>query len=205
MVNVSKERYAENPSRWPPAEDDNREAMVPFYTPAEQAAEQRERLENSILDVIAKVFKLDLRAIKQANQIETGRYRLGIAGFQAAIHPAFPAKLTLAKRARGKGDVFTLNRMLKDPLKFHLFSEFFKQLKVESTGRPVMLIGLHPRIAGYVAVTNLRLEPDLLCFGVCVMEGDQQHSIIFGEFYRILQAMRDQNVWLPQVNANITY
>jgi hypothetical protein len=204
---MNRDNYSEaqrdNPSRWTPAPDDNREAMVPFRTKSEYAAEQAERLENDVLNVIGKVFELDLRAIKRATQLETGRYRLSTAGFQAAVHPPFPARLAVMRPSRTKGDVFTLNRMLKDPSKFYLFSEFFRQLKVETDGRPVMLIGVHPRIVGYIAVTNLELEPDLLCFRVCVQEEGIQYPLLFGEFHRILQAMKDQNFWSPQLDGSI--
>jgi hypothetical protein len=202
-----------NPSRWMEDNsniDEPADSFVPFRTRAEAAQEEQNQLETSVIKIICQVFCLSRKHIQQANYQETGEYRLGVAGFRKAVHPRFPVKLTVVRPLRGKGEVFTLNRLLKNPHKFVLISEFIKKLKnwKPSLG-PIMLVGLHPRINQYVAVTNLPLEPDLLCFNVLVediveksadphlKEIPQHIQIVFGEFYRVLLAMQNQGVWTP--------
>jgi hypothetical protein len=189
-----------NPSRYI-ADDEPVEQYVPFQTAAEAAENQKNALEEDVLKIICTVFNLNPREICQAALRETGQYRLGIAGFQQVVQPAFPAKLTVAKPRRGKGEVLTLNRLFNNPVKFPLIADFLKKRYLESSSHRVMLIGLHPRVKQYVAVTDLLLEPDLLCFNVLIEEPEeqQQQQIVFGEFYRILTAMRNQNLWLPQI------
>jgi hypothetical protein len=189
-----------NPSRW--ADDESGDSFVPFCTPAEAAKEDQNKLEADVLKIICSAFNLDIRPIRQATYQETGEYRLGIAGFQQMVYPPFPAKLTIAKPFRGKGEVFTLNRLLKNPNKFALIADFLtRKQNLKSALRPVMLIGLHPRIKQYVAITDLLLEPDLLCFNVLIEETGklQQTQITFGEFSRILSAMKNQGLWTPEL------
>jgi hypothetical protein len=199
-----KEPTWSNPSRGIPDDipDEPVDSFVPFRTSAEVLQDERHAVEADVLRIICNVFNLDLRQVRQATYHETGEYRLGIAGFQQVVNPAFPAKLTVAKPQRGKGVVFTLNRLLTNPVKFPLITEFVKKRDLEPSSRPVMLIGLHPRVKQYVAVTDLMLEPDLLCFSGLIEEPaeQRQYQLVFGEFYRILLAMRNQNLWLPQLD-----
>jgi hypothetical protein len=210
-----------NPSRWIDESGDNdngssnssggdnepADRFVPFRNAAEVLQDQRNALEADVLRIICNAFSLNLNQVRQATYQETGEYRLGIAGFQKIVYPPFPAKLTVAKPQRGKGVTFTLNRLLTNPIKFPLLAEFIKKRNLESTSRAVMLIGFHPRVKQYVAVTDILLEPDLLCFNVLIeepikepTEQRRQHQLIFGEFDRILLAMRHQGLWSPYLD-----
>jgi hypothetical protein len=183
----------------------NSERFVPIRSAKEVREDLEKSLEASVVKTICGVFNLNTKEIYRATYSETGERRLGVAGFTVAVSPRFPAQLICVKPSRGKGKAFTLNRLLSNPVKFPLIGEFIHEKLLNRSPRPLMLIGLHPRITSYVAVTDLDLEPAALCFHSVLEVKTSEHSVkrisfIIGEFGDVLRAMQHQGVWHPEIN-----
>jgi hypothetical protein len=190
-------RYTDENYRTVPGKQSSR---TTFLTPAEIKAESRKAVERTIVRLLAKIFRLDLRQIGEAVRQETGIVDFLMLGVHRAYTPKFPADILAINPQRGKGQVFTLNRLLRNPEKYSLIGHFLN-LPLENWKapvRPAMLAGSHPRL-GLLAVTNLKMEPDLLCFQFVASrdEGTPQ-PLILAEIKHLLLAIRRQKLWAPE-------
>jgi hypothetical protein len=162
--------------------------------------QSRRAIERTIVKMIAKEFRLDLRAIGEAVKNETTEFDYLMIGLQKAYTPKFPAAIRVVKPQKGKGQIFTLNRLLRHPEKYSLIGSFLAQ-KNENLNRhffPAILTGLHPRL-GLLVVTDLKMEPDILCFQFSVApEKGNETPLTIAEIKHLLRAMRRQGLWLPE-------
>jgi hypothetical protein len=159
-------RYTDENYQPPPGK---KIAGATFLTPAEIHAESRKAVERTIVKLLAKIFRLDLRRIGESTRQETGKVDFLMLGVHRAYSPKFPTDIVVANPKKGKGQVFTLNRLLIRPEKYSLIGHFLR-LPLENWKAPfraAMLAGSHPRL-GLLAVTNLRMEPDFHCFQFAV-------------------------------------
>jgi hypothetical protein len=157
-------------------------------------------IERVIVKVIAKEFRLNLRAIGEAVKNETSEFDYLMMGIQKAYTPKFPAAIQVVKPSKGKGQVFTLARLLRHPEKYSLVGHFLSQQN-ENLNRScyhAILVGSHPRL-GLLAVTDLKLEPDILCFQFTVALARGNITLNLAEIKHLLRAMHRQGLWLPEV------
>ena len=192
-------------------DEDNRGAPAPvekhtgaaFLTPAEVKTQGRKAVERDIVRHLAKAFNLNLKAVGEAVRQETGQFDYLMLGVQQAYCPRFPADILVAAPKRGAGQAFTLNRLLRCPEKYSLVGYFLKMTEnLHRSKRPTMLAGTHPRL-GLLAVTDLKMEPDVLCFQFAVeqiSEGRivQTHTLTIAEIKRLLCALHRQELWVPE-------
>jgi hypothetical protein len=172
-----------------------------FLTAAEVVAQSRKAIEREIVKVLAKEFDLNLRAIGEAVRNETGEFDYLMLGVHQVYFPKFPATIHVVKPKRGKGQSFSLSRLLRTPEKYSLVGSFLAASEMKLPCRPAMFFGSHPRL-GLLVVTDLKMEHDILCFQFSVQtdkEGKTQTStLVIAEIRRLLQAMRRQELWLPE-------
>jgi hypothetical protein len=156
-------------------------------------------IERVIVKLIAKEFRLDLRAIGESDNNETTEFDYLMIGIEKAYTPKFPAGIRVAKPPQGKGQVFTLNRLLHRPEKFSLVGSFMAQQceNLNPTFRPAMLVGSHPRL-GLLVVTDLQMEPDILCFQFSVALARGNKTLNLAEIKHLLRAIHRQSLWLPE-------
>lgn len=181
-----------------------KEKTAPIFTQEEAVKEREEDNEASIVRIICKEFGISLERVIKESWAQTGIRKMSLRGLSAVVYPCFPAAVLFAKPKKGKGEVFTLSRFLKNPKKFPLISDFLGNFSLKRTKRYIMLIGLHPRISTYLAVTNLNLDPDCLCYQFAAdipvrNEGENSEPLVLtlGEFERVLQAVKRQDKWKP--------
>ena len=172
-----------------------------FLTPLEVKALSRKAVERDIVKLLAKVFGLDLKVIGETVRRETGQCDYLMLGVNQAYAPKFPASIVAVNPKRGAGQSFSLNRLLRCPEKYSLIGSFltFRE-NLRQNARPVMLTGLHPRL-GLLAVTNLNMEPDVLCFQFVIRtkQGDHTQTLVIAEIKRLLCALHRQELWVPEL------
>ena len=173
-----------------------------FTTSAEIKTQSRKAVERDIVKALAKVFGLNLRMIGEAVRQETGQYDYLMCGVHQAYFPKFPADIMVVNPKRGKGQTFTLNRLLTRPEKYSLVGSFLTiSANLKREKRCAMLAGSHPRL-GLLAVTNLNLEPDILCFkfsvGIGGAEQAQTLTLVIAEIKQMLSAIYRQGLWTPE-------
>ena len=100
----------------------------PIGTPLLSQKERRNKavrlIKRVIVKLITKEFRLDLRAIGEAVKHETTEFDYSMIGLQKKSTPKFPATIRVVKPHKGKGQVFTLNRLLCHPEKYSLVGYF---------------------------------------------------------------------------------
>jgi hypothetical protein len=162
--------------------------------------QSRKAIERVIVKLIAKEFRLDLRAIGEAVKNETTEFDYLMIGLQKTYTPKFPAAIQVVKPQKGTGQVFTLNRLLSHPEKYSLVGYFLTQSNenLNRTLRPAMLVGSHPRL-GLLVVTDLKMEPDILCFqfSIALARGNT-NLVTIADIKHLLRAIRRQGLWLPE-------
>jgi hypothetical protein len=162
--------------------------------------QSRKAIEREIVKLIAKEFRLDLRAIGEAVKNETTEFDYLMLGLHKSYTPKFPAAIQVVKPLKGKGQEFTLNRLLLHPEKYSLVGYFLAQ-KSGNLNRsfcPAMLVGSHPRL-GLLVVTDMKMEPDILCFQFSVaLARENKTSLTIAEIKHLLRAMHRQGLWLPE-------
>ena len=171
-----------------------------FLTSAEIVTQSRKAIEREIVKLLAKEFNLNLRAIGEAVKNETNEFDYLMLGVHQVYYPRFPATLHVVKPKRGKGQVFTLNRLLRCPEKYSIIGHYLSANEnLKQANCPAMFVGFHPRF-GLLVVTDMKMTPDVLCFqfSLCRGEGGQTHTLVIAEIRRLLQAMRRQGLWLPE-------
>jgi len=191
-------------------DEDNRGASAPakkytgaaFLTSADVKMQSRKAIERDIVKHLARAFNLNLKAIGEAVRQETGQFDYLMLGVNQAYCPRFPADILVAAPKRGAGQAFTLNRLLRCPEKYSLVGHFLKMSEnLQRNKRPAMLAGLHPRL-GLLAVTNLKMEADLLCFQFSISLGKgeqtQTQTLVIAEIKRLLCALHRQGIWAPE-------
>ena len=173
---------------------------TPLPSPKEVKEQSRKAIERVIVKLIAKEFRLDLRAIGEAVKNETTEFDYLMIGLQKTYSPKFPATIRVVKPHKGKGQEFTLNRLLCHPEKYSLVGYFLAQ-QSENLNRsfyPAMLVGSHPRLE-LLVVTDMKMELDILCFQFSVaQERGNKTSLTIAEIKHLLRAMHRQSLWLPE-------
>jgi len=173
-----------------------------FLKPAEVRMQSRKATERTIVRLLAKIFHLDLRLIGEMTRQETGKFDQLLLGVHQAYSPKFPADIFVSNPTKGKGQVFTLNRLLRYPERYSLISQFLalSRKNLKQPNRFAMLASSHPRL-GLLAVTDLIMEPDILCFQFSVnldKEGNQKpKTLVLADIKHLLLAFRRQEVWMP--------
>jgi len=173
---------------------------APLLSPKEMKEQSRKAIERVIVKLIAKEFRLDLRAIGEAVKNETAVFDYLMIGLQKAYTPKFPAAIQVVKPLKGKGQVFSLNRLLCHPEKYSLVGYFLAQQSenLKRSFYPAMLVGSHPRL-GLLVVTDMKMEPDILCFQFSVAQArGNKTSLTIAEIKHLLRAMHRQGLWLPE-------
>jgi len=175
---------------------------APFLTSADIQTCQRKSVERTIVKLLAKVFRLNLRAIGEAVRNETGAFDYLMTGVQQVYSPKFPAAIHVANPKKGKGQVFTLNRLLRHPEKYTIISRFLTLHSENLKGKtcPVMLASSHPRL-GLLAVTDLKMEPDILCFQFSISTDSEDRTrtktLVLADIGHLFHAIHRQGIWLP--------
>ena len=115
--------------------------------------------------------------------------------------PKFPAAIHLATTKSGKNQIFTLNRLLNHPERYHLVGYFLKILNenLKQDSKHAILVSRHPRL-GLLAVTDLNLESDVLVFQFYLSRAllKDHHPLNLAEVRHLLRAMHRQGVWSPE-------
>ena len=189
-------RYTDENSRACPKD---KPIGAPLLSQKEVKDQSRKAIERVIVKLIAKEFRLDLRAIGEAVKHETTEFDYLMIGLQQTYTPKFPAAIQVVKPLKGTGQVFTLNRLLRHPEKYSLVGYFLTQQNgnLNRTTHPAMLVGSHPRL-GYLVVTDLKMDPDILCFQFSVALAWGNKTLIIAEIKHLLRAIHRQGLWLPE-------
>ena len=191
-----------------PTDEDFRTAPVykkstgaAFLTPNEVKIQSRKSVERTIVRLLAKEFRLNLRAIGEATRQETTEFDHLMVGLRNFYTPKFPASIHVANPKKGKGQLFTLNRLLHNPEKYYLVEHFLTVAKenLKQRGKYAMLAGCHPRL-GLIGVTDLKMEPDILCFQFQVQTKDllKPQTLVLAEIKHLLRAIHRQGIWSPE-------
>jgi hypothetical protein len=188
-----------------------RPGTLPFEPQQDPLQKTLQRMEEKTVQAICRTFHIPLAAVRDASFAATGKPgRLTFRAMGDAVTYNFPAEIVLTKPRKGKGKVFTLNRLLTRPTDFLLFSAFFAELgNPDRLARPLLLTGVHQRVE-LIAVTNLPVEPDFQCFAFSergrVSEKQQKTGqlpshlearLVFGTLSNVLAAMKNQDLWRP--------
>jgi hypothetical protein len=189
-------RYTDERNRRFPTD---RPTGAAFLSQEEMKEQSRKTIEREIVKQIAKEFRLNLRVIGEAVKNETTEFDYLLLGLHRAYAPQFPASIHVAKPQRGKGQVFTLNRLLLHPEKYSLVGHFLAlhSENLHRSFRPAMLAGIHPRL-GLLVVTDLKMEPDILCFQFSVALARGNKTLNLAEIKHLLRAIHRQGLWLPE-------
>ena len=173
---------------------------APLLSPKEMKDQSQKAIERVVVKMIAQEFRLDLRAIGESVKNETAEFDYLMLGLHKSYTPKFPAAIRVVKPLKGKGQVFTLDRLLCHPEKYSLVGYFLAQ-KSENLNRsfsPAMLVGSHPRL-GLLVVTDMKMEPDILCFQFSVaLARENRIPLTIAEIKHLLRAMCRQGLWLPE-------
>ena len=202
---------------WDPCEYGNE----PLLTDEEILQEKLGKVKRQVITTICRELDIPINDVYKESFSFTGKKGLNWYGLENVVKTDFPAEMLYTIPIKGgKGKPFTLNRLLANPMNYYLFTDFC--LLVEKSQKPAFLVSVHPRIKSFIAMTNLPMSPDYLCYQTTfdpVAElkrlrrnktkmstqdpnhHEQQKSgmqvVTFGEFERILQAMRRQEIWIP--------
>jgi len=173
-----------------------------FLTAGELKVQDQKSTERTIVKLLAKEFRLSPAAIGEGTRRETGKFDYLLLGLHAIYSPKFPASLHVANPKKGTGQHFTLNRLLHNPEKYSLVGHFLaiKNENLKQGSQYAMLVGCHPRL-GLLAVTDLKMEPDILCFQFQINpEKDllKPRTLILAEIKHLLRAIHRQELWLPE-------
>jgi hypothetical protein len=190
---------------------------MPILTKVERTRQTKQYIESDVIKAISSVFKLNTSAIFKASLETTGEKRLSLKGLNHIYHPIFPAVIRIGLPHKGKGRVFTLNRLLNNPEKFPPIAAMLQPGFLEAQDSPVILVGFHPRVTSFVAVTTLSLQPAPLCYSTVIKttapttvsddapfgnsgwEIVTETPLVIGGFKNILQAMKSQELWQPEM------
>ena len=179
------------------------------------------KVKRLIITTTCRELDIPIHDVYKASFASTGERTLNWDGLENVVKTGFPAEMfyTIPTK-RDKDKPFSLGRLLANPMNYYLFTDFCHS--VEKSQKPVFLVSVHPRVKSFIAMTNLPMAPDYLCFQASfdpvaklkrlrrnktkmpIQEPnhhEQQKSdmqvVTFGEFERILQAMRRQEIWIP--------
>ena len=170
-----------------------------------------ENMEADVVRTICREFNIPVGPVIESSWSFSGKRKPSVFGLNAAVSSQFPCHIDLLRPKKGHGQTFTLARLLKNPLGNKLILEFVSSID-EMEECPLLMVGMHPRIKEYVAVTNLEMKPAWRCISMVlglneakkrvheIVEEDEEES-----FYRItlatlpnlVRAMRKQGVWSP--------
>jgi hypothetical protein len=195
----------------------------PLLTDAQLKQVKLENMEKQAIRTICREFDIPIRDVYEASFSLTGKDGvLNWKGMEIATGTPFPTSaFLLSPKKGGKGKPFTFNRLLANPMQYYLFADFCDLVK--DTRNPVLHLCVHPRVKSFIAMTNLPMSPDYLCYQTTFdpiaelrrlqrnKRSDQEPNhheqqkqaksgmqvVTFGEFERILQAMRRQELWVP--------
>ena len=90
------------------------------------------------------------------------------------------------------------------PERYHLIGYFLQITKeknenLKRRAEHAILTGCHPRL-GMLAITDLKLEPDILCFQFRLPTGDllEEQPLTLAEIKHLLRAIHRQGIWSPE-------
>jgi len=188
----------------------------PLLTDEQILEEKKKNVETEIVRIICSEFGIPIYEVYQSSSSLTGGDEsLTIGGLNRITNTNFPAEIRYISSQNGKGKAFTLNRLLKNPMSYPLFSEFHSAICNEKHKKPLLMLGLHPRVESLIAITNLPLEVDYHCYQTKfeppieqkeyrIQDVGKQKSgnavgqvVTFGESKYVLRAMRRQKRWEP--------
>lgn len=196
MPRLTDENYQPAPSK-------KKLTGAPFATQADIQTRDRKSVERDIVKLLIKIFRLNPKIIGEAVKNETGEFDYLMAGVHLAYSPKFPAALHVANPKRGRGEVFTLNRLLRHPEKYTIIRHFLTlpAKNLQGQTRPSMLAGSHPRL-GLLTVTDLKMEPDILCFQFSISTDSEDRTrtktLVLADIKHLLHAIHRQGIWQPE-------
>jgi len=166
-----------------------------------------ENMEADVVRAICREFDLPIGPVIEASYAYSAVRKPSVLGLNDAVDTPFPCDLELLRPKKGHGQVCTLTKLLKNPLGNKLFLEF-----VASAGEngPVLMVGMHPRITEYIAITNLEMNPDYRCCQMMLEVGEAKarvdempdeeaffQLVVIATFPNLLRAIRRQELWTP--------
>ena len=202
---------------WDPCEYGNE----PLLTDEEILQENLDKIGRQVIRTICQELEIPINDVYRESFSFTGKKGLNWDGLENVVKTCFPARMfyTIPKKG-GKGKPFSLGRLLANPMSYYLFTDFCHS--VEKSQKPVFLVSVHPRVKSFIAMTNLPMAPDYYCFQASFdpvaelkrlrrnktkmptqepnhheQQKSDMQAVTFGEFERILQAMRRQEIWIP--------
>ena len=180
----------------------------PLLSDAELRRQTMENMEAGVVRAICREFRIPFGPVIEASYAYSALRKPSVLGLNDAADTPFPCDIQLLRPKKGHGQVCTLAKLLKNPLGNKLLLEFVAS--VDESERPVLMIGMHPRITEHLAVTNLEMKPDDRCCQMMFEVGEAKAKVdeppddealfrivVIATLPGLLRAIRRQELWVP--------